>query len=270
MTLFRPLGTDTDADTCLLEKIKEISSRPAVVLMGDFNVPSIRWNDLQAQSSKFSFDHRQMGDERRFLLDSLDVMLSELLHYVRGQLTLFEKEIQLGDTPVSVSAPLRSPLLVTSPSPSACCTVLRSRSNEFTSHNSKISPQGPVCGCSACRQSVNSPSTRYGSLTKTCSCYVISPVAEKDHNHAESPKVIPPPALAVAVGTGTALIVGLRVSAVAYQRSPIIRLLVVARTQHRLDKTACPLPSPFQPHLPPSSLRRFANKCLHFYGFSYR
>ncbi|VDL87023.1 unnamed protein product [Schistocephalus solidus] len=57
MTLYRPPGTDTDADTCLLENIKEISSRPDVVLMGDFNAPSIRWNDLQAQSSKFFFDH---------------------------------------------------------------------------------------------------------------------------------------------------------------------------------------------------------------------
>ncbi|VDM05542.1 unnamed protein product [Schistocephalus solidus] len=41
-----------------LENIKEISSQPDVVLMGDFNAPSSRWNDLQAQSSKFSFDHR--------------------------------------------------------------------------------------------------------------------------------------------------------------------------------------------------------------------
>ncbi|VDM06247.1 unnamed protein product [Schistocephalus solidus] len=58
MFLYRPPGTDTDADTCLLENINEISSRPEVVLMGDFNAPSIRWNDLQAQSSKFSFDYR--------------------------------------------------------------------------------------------------------------------------------------------------------------------------------------------------------------------
>ncbi|VDL87769.1 unnamed protein product [Schistocephalus solidus] len=58
MTLYRPPVTDTDADTCLLENIKEISSRPDVVLMCDFNAPSIRWNDLQAQSSKFTFDHR--------------------------------------------------------------------------------------------------------------------------------------------------------------------------------------------------------------------
>ncbi|VDM00833.1 unnamed protein product [Schistocephalus solidus] len=57
MTLYRPLETDNDADTCLLENIKEISSRPDVVLMGHSNAPSIRWNDLQAQSSKFFFDH---------------------------------------------------------------------------------------------------------------------------------------------------------------------------------------------------------------------
>ncbi|VDM04532.1 unnamed protein product [Schistocephalus solidus] len=61
MNLYRPPGTDTDADTCLLEDIKEISSRPDVFLMGDFNAPSIRWNDLQAQSSKFSFDHRLLN-----------------------------------------------------------------------------------------------------------------------------------------------------------------------------------------------------------------
>ncbi|VDL92761.1 unnamed protein product [Schistocephalus solidus] len=58
MTLYRPPGTHTDANTCLLENTKEISSRPDVVLMGDFNASSIRWNDLQAQSLKFSFDHR--------------------------------------------------------------------------------------------------------------------------------------------------------------------------------------------------------------------
>ncbi|VDM03940.1 unnamed protein product [Schistocephalus solidus] len=58
MTIYQQPGTDTDADTCLLENLKEISSRPSVVLMGDFNEPSIRWNDLQAQCSKFSFNHR--------------------------------------------------------------------------------------------------------------------------------------------------------------------------------------------------------------------
>ncbi|VDM05298.1 unnamed protein product [Schistocephalus solidus] len=58
MTLYRPPGTETDADTCLFENIKELYNRPDVVLMGDFNAPIIRWNDLQAQSSKFSFDHR--------------------------------------------------------------------------------------------------------------------------------------------------------------------------------------------------------------------
>ncbi|VDM02798.1 unnamed protein product [Schistocephalus solidus] len=58
MTLYRPPRIDTYADTCLLENIKVISCRPDVVLMGDFNAPSIRWNDLKARSSKFSFEHR--------------------------------------------------------------------------------------------------------------------------------------------------------------------------------------------------------------------
>ncbi|VDM05451.1 unnamed protein product [Schistocephalus solidus] len=49
ITLYQPPGTDPDADTGLLENIKEIGSPPDVVLMGDFNAPSIRWNDLQAQ-----------------------------------------------------------------------------------------------------------------------------------------------------------------------------------------------------------------------------
>ncbi|VDM03453.1 unnamed protein product [Schistocephalus solidus] len=54
MNLYRPPGTDTAADICLLKNIKEISSRPDIVLMGNFNAPSIRWNDLQAQSSNQS------------------------------------------------------------------------------------------------------------------------------------------------------------------------------------------------------------------------
>ncbi|VDM06253.1 unnamed protein product [Schistocephalus solidus] len=41
MNLNQPPGTDIDADTCLLENIKEIDSHPDVVLMGDFNAPSI-------------------------------------------------------------------------------------------------------------------------------------------------------------------------------------------------------------------------------------
>uniref|UniRef100_A0A183TPX7 Endo/exonuclease/phosphatase domain-containing protein n=1 Tax=Schistocephalus solidus TaxID=70667 RepID=A0A183TPX7_SCHSO len=49
MTLYRPTGMDTNADTCLLENIKEITGRTDFVLMRDFNAPSIRWNDLQVQ-----------------------------------------------------------------------------------------------------------------------------------------------------------------------------------------------------------------------------
>ncbi|VDM04392.1 unnamed protein product [Schistocephalus solidus] len=58
MTLYLPPGTETDADTCLLANIKEIGSRPDVILMGDFNAPSFQWNDLPAQCSKNTFDHR--------------------------------------------------------------------------------------------------------------------------------------------------------------------------------------------------------------------
>ncbi|VDM05968.1 unnamed protein product [Schistocephalus solidus] len=68
MTLFRPPKTDTDADTCLLENIKEMSSRPDGVLMGEFNALSIRWDDLQTQCSKLSFDHRLLNSTLEALL----------------------------------------------------------------------------------------------------------------------------------------------------------------------------------------------------------
>ncbi|VDL89576.1 unnamed protein product [Schistocephalus solidus] len=68
MTLYRPLRTDNDADTRLLETKKEIGSQPDVVLIGDFLVPRIRWNDLQAQCSKYSFDHRLLTTKREALL----------------------------------------------------------------------------------------------------------------------------------------------------------------------------------------------------------
>ncbi|VDM03782.1 unnamed protein product [Schistocephalus solidus] len=47
-----------------LEELRiQISSRPDVVLMCDFNAPSIRWNYLQAQS----FDHRLLKTKREAL-----------------------------------------------------------------------------------------------------------------------------------------------------------------------------------------------------------
>ncbi|VDL88619.1 unnamed protein product [Schistocephalus solidus] len=68
MTLYRPPGTDTYADTCLFENIKEIGNRPDVVLMGDFNAPSIRWNDRQTQRSKYSFNYRLLTTTHEVLL----------------------------------------------------------------------------------------------------------------------------------------------------------------------------------------------------------
>ncbi|VDL92037.1 unnamed protein product [Schistocephalus solidus] len=53
MTFYRSSKTDTDADTCLQEKKKEIDSQPNVVLIRDFNAPSIQWIELKAKFSSY-------------------------------------------------------------------------------------------------------------------------------------------------------------------------------------------------------------------------
>ncbi|VDM06410.1 unnamed protein product [Schistocephalus solidus] len=39
ITLYRPPRLDNDADTCLVENMKEIDIRPHVIFMGAFNAP---------------------------------------------------------------------------------------------------------------------------------------------------------------------------------------------------------------------------------------
>ncbi|BHF80925.1 hypothetical protein SprV_0702405400 [Sparganum proliferum] len=122
---------------------------------------------------------KQMGDERTFLLDSLDAMLSELLHYVRGQLLAFEKETQ-PVTPVSSppSTLLRSPRVAIASPPPNRPIALKSRSNESASYSPTISTQTPASSCPICLRSAYSPSTRYDSSTKDCSCLAASSAVE--------------------------------------------------------------------------------------------
>ncbi|KAL7057409.1 hypothetical protein AAHC03_019337 [Spirometra sp. Aus1] len=120
-----------------------------------------------------------MGDERTFLLDSLDAMLSELLHYVRGQLLVFEKETQ----PVtSVSSPPsalpRSPRVATASPSLNRLTALKSRSSESASYSSTISRRITVSSCPICLRSAYSPLNRYDSSTKDCSCLAASSTVE--------------------------------------------------------------------------------------------
>nr|VZI47250.1 unnamed protein product [Spirometra erinaceieuropaei] len=59
---------DPDSGTCLLESIKEIASRPDVVLMGDFIAPCIQWSDMRAKCSMMAFDYRLLKTTLEALL----------------------------------------------------------------------------------------------------------------------------------------------------------------------------------------------------------
>nr|VZI45236.1 unnamed protein product [Spirometra erinaceieuropaei] len=49
LTVYRPPRTDRIADTQLLEQLEKFSSRPNIMIMGDFNAPGTNWNTLQAK-----------------------------------------------------------------------------------------------------------------------------------------------------------------------------------------------------------------------------
>ncbi|BHF58298.1 Prenylcysteine oxidase-like [Sparganum proliferum] len=65
---YLPPQADPEPDNCILESIKEIASRPDVVLMGDFNAPCIQWNDIHAKCSKNAFDYRLLKTTLEALL----------------------------------------------------------------------------------------------------------------------------------------------------------------------------------------------------------
>nr|VZI07880.1 unnamed protein product [Spirometra erinaceieuropaei] len=78
LTVYRPPRTDRIADTQLLEKLEKFSSRPNIMIMGDFNAPGTNWNTLQASGPKSAFDYRLLSEtiiytnEARFLPPSTE------------------------------------------------------------------------------------------------------------------------------------------------------------------------------------------------------
>ncbi|BHF68944.1 hypothetical protein SprV_0301198500 [Sparganum proliferum] len=61
LTVYRPPRTDQIADTQLLEQLEKFSSRPNIMIMGDFNAPGTNWNTLQASGPKTAFDYRLLN-----------------------------------------------------------------------------------------------------------------------------------------------------------------------------------------------------------------
>nr|VZH90178.1 unnamed protein product [Spirometra erinaceieuropaei] len=61
LTVYRPPRTDRIADTQLLEQLEKFSSRPNIMIMGDFNAPGTNWNTLQASGPKSAFDYRLLS-----------------------------------------------------------------------------------------------------------------------------------------------------------------------------------------------------------------
>nr|VZH94467.1 unnamed protein product [Spirometra erinaceieuropaei] len=61
LTVYRPPRTDRIADTQLLEQLENFSSRPNIMIMGDFNAPGTNWNTLQASGPKSAFDYRLLS-----------------------------------------------------------------------------------------------------------------------------------------------------------------------------------------------------------------
>nr|VZI20107.1 unnamed protein product [Spirometra erinaceieuropaei] len=61
LTVYRPPRTDHIADTQLLEQLEKFSSRPNIMIMGDFNAPGTNWNTLQASCPKSAFDYRLLS-----------------------------------------------------------------------------------------------------------------------------------------------------------------------------------------------------------------
>nr|VZI22675.1 unnamed protein product [Spirometra erinaceieuropaei] len=61
LTVYRPPRTDRIADAQLLEQLDKFSSRPNILIMGDFNAPGTNWNTLQASGPKSAFDYRLLS-----------------------------------------------------------------------------------------------------------------------------------------------------------------------------------------------------------------
>nr|VZI33520.1 unnamed protein product [Spirometra erinaceieuropaei] len=61
LTVYRPPRTDRIADTQLLEQLDKFSSRPNIMIMGDFNAPGTNWNTLQASGPKSAFNYRLLS-----------------------------------------------------------------------------------------------------------------------------------------------------------------------------------------------------------------
>nr|VZH98906.1 unnamed protein product [Spirometra erinaceieuropaei] len=59
LTVYRPPRTDRIADTQLLEQLEKFSSRPNIMIMGDFNAPGTNCHTLQARNAgKFNYVNR--------------------------------------------------------------------------------------------------------------------------------------------------------------------------------------------------------------------
>nr|VZH99819.1 unnamed protein product [Spirometra erinaceieuropaei] len=61
LTVYRPPRTDRIADIQLLEQLEKFSSRPNIMIMGDFNAPGTNWNTLQASGPKSAIDYRLLS-----------------------------------------------------------------------------------------------------------------------------------------------------------------------------------------------------------------
>nr|VZI48946.1 unnamed protein product [Spirometra erinaceieuropaei] len=61
LTVYRPPRTDQISDTELLVQLENFSSRPNIMIIGDFNAPGTNGNTLQASGPKSAFDYRLLG-----------------------------------------------------------------------------------------------------------------------------------------------------------------------------------------------------------------
>nr|VZI31980.1 unnamed protein product [Spirometra erinaceieuropaei] len=73
LTVYRPPRTDRIADAQLLEQLEKFSSRPNIMIMGDFNAPGTNWNTLQASGPKSAFDYRLLSKTLNACLTQLVV-----------------------------------------------------------------------------------------------------------------------------------------------------------------------------------------------------
>ncbi|VDM05984.1 unnamed protein product [Schistocephalus solidus] len=57
LIIYRPPRIDRVVDTHLLEQLENFSSRPNVMIKGDFNAPGINWSTVQSSCPKSTFDY---------------------------------------------------------------------------------------------------------------------------------------------------------------------------------------------------------------------